>query len=232
MRILASEGAPSGNETEVAQKLLKQGLRRSQLTVKGYLENRDDLATLLSTANLAIIPSRTEGFGLTALEALSAGLPFLVSQNSGFGEALHEIPYGSSWIVDSEDPEQWAKAIKAMREKGRETALKECQELRTHYAEKYSWEEQCNAQVERMLTLVRESDVEPNVVAPSHNRNQTANKKSEKKIEEEQLLASTNGERRQLNISSAEVTVFFSPSHSEVKSVFPENSSELMMEYP
>ncbi|KAL9963893.1 hypothetical protein ACROYT_G027448 [Oculina patagonica] len=137
-------GAPSGNEKQVADRLLKQGLNRSQLTVKGYLENRDDLATLLSTANLAIIPSRTEGFGLTALEALSAGLPFLVSQNSGFGEALQEIPWGSSWIVDSEDPEHWAEAIKGVREKGRVTALKECQELRTRYAEKYSWEKQCN----------------------------------------------------------------------------------------
>ena len=47
--------------------------------MKPYLENREDLAALLSTADLAIIPSRSEGFGLTALEALSAGLPFLVT---------------------------------------------------------------------------------------------------------------------------------------------------------
>ena len=124
-------GAHSGKGEQVAEKLLEQGLSRNQLTVKGYLENRDDLATLLSTANLAVIPSRTEGFGLTALEALSAGLPFLVSQNSGFGEALQEIPFGSSWIIDSEDPKEWAEAIRSVREKGRETALDECQKLRT-----------------------------------------------------------------------------------------------------
>ena len=147
-------GAPSGNQTLVAGKLLEQGISRSRLTVKTYLENRDDLATLLSRANLAIIPSRTEGFGLTALEALSAGLPFLVSQNSGFGEALEEIPSGSSWIVDSEDPKDWAKAIKAVREKGRETAVKECQELRTLYATKYSWNIQCNHLVGMMLALI------------------------------------------------------------------------------
>ena len=144
----------SGNETRVAKKLLKQGLSRSQLTVKGYVENRDHLATLLSTANLAVIPSRTEGFGLAALEALSAGLPFLVSQNSGFGEALQQVPSGSSWIVDSEDPEQWAEAIKGVREKGKETSLKECQKLRMLYAEKYGWEKQCNDLVGIMLTLV------------------------------------------------------------------------------
>ena len=147
-------GAHSGKGEQVAEKLLEQGLSRSQLTVKGYLEHREDLATLLSTANLAVIPSRTEGFGLTALEALSAGLPFLVSQNSGFGEALEEIPSALSWIIDSEDPEEWAQAIKGVREKGRETAFKECQELRTLYAEKYSWEKQCNDLVETMLRLV------------------------------------------------------------------------------
>jgi len=122
--------------------------------VKGYVENRDHLATLLSTANLAVIPSRTEGFGLAALEALSAGLPFLVSQNSGFGEALQQVPSGSSWIVDSEDPEQWAEAIKGVREKGKETSLKECQKLRMLYADKYGWEKQCNDLVGIMLTLV------------------------------------------------------------------------------
>ena len=147
-------GAPRGNEKQLADKLLEKGLIRRQLTMKGFLEDRDDLATLLSTANLAIIPSRTEGFGLTALEALSAGLPFLVSQNSGFGEALREIPFGSSCIVDSEDPKKWAEAIKSVREKGRETALKECQELQTRYAEKYSWEKQCNDLVEMLLAFV------------------------------------------------------------------------------
>ncbi|KAL9963917.1 hypothetical protein ACROYT_G027472 [Oculina patagonica] len=191
-------GAPFGNEQQVADKLLKQGLRRSQLTVKGYLENRDDLATLLTTANLAIIPSRTEGFGLTALEALSAGLPFLVSENSGFGEALQEIPWGSSWTVDSEDPGQWAEAIKGVREKGSETAVKECQELRTRYADKYSWEKQCNDLVEMMCSLVNSSEVEPTaVVAPFQSRSQAADEKSEQNVKEEKLLTGSKGEMGQ-----------------------------------
>ncbi len=147
-------GAPSGNEEQVAKKLLDKGLKEGQLTVQKYLENRDNLATLLFASNLAIMPSRTEGFGLTALEALSAGLPFLVSQKSGFAEALQEVPFGSSWTVNSDDPKQWAKAIKGVREKGSEIARKECQELRTRYAEKYSWEKQCNDLVELMGSLV------------------------------------------------------------------------------
>ena len=122
--------------------------------MKGFLENREYLNTLFCASNLAIVPSRTEGFGLTALEALSVGLPFLVSQNSGFGEAIQEIADGQSFIVDSEDPEHWAEAIKGVRQKGSEAAIKECQELRTRYAETYRWETQCNELVEMMLTLV------------------------------------------------------------------------------
>ena len=75
-------GAPSGNEEQVAERLLEYGWSKKQLIVKSFLENRGDLATLLSTADLAIIPSRSEGFGLTALETLSGGWPFLVTQAS------------------------------------------------------------------------------------------------------------------------------------------------------
>ena len=126
-------GAPSGREKQVAEKLVKQGLLRSQLTVRKYLENRGKLAKLFCEVNLAIIPSRTEGFGLTALEALSACLPFLVSHNSGFGEALANVPNGLSCVVDSEDPQHWAEAIKNGRAKNNETRLNEYQAVRRHY---------------------------------------------------------------------------------------------------
>ena len=147
-------GAREGSETQVAKSLLEQGLSRRQLTVYRYHEDRERLTKLLCASNLAIIPSRTEGFGLTGLEALSAGLPFLVSQNSAFGEAIQEMPFGSSFIVDSEDPECWGEAIKNVRQKGSERAIQECRELRTRYAERYSWEKQCHDLVQLMLGLV------------------------------------------------------------------------------
>ena len=147
-------GAPSGIEEQVAERLLEYGLSKKQLIVKSFLENRGDLATLLSTADLAVIPSRSEGFGLTALEALSAGLPFLVTQASGFGEALQDaLPQSTPWVVDSEEPEKWAEAIKSVREKGREAAIAECQTLREGYGKKYIWESQCRDLVEKMVSL-------------------------------------------------------------------------------
>ena len=99
------------------------------------------------------MPSRTEGFGLAALEALSAGLPVLVSGNSGVGEALKEVPYGSSCVVESEDPKDWANAIRVVGKKKRKLRLREARLLQGEYAEMYSWQNHCNRLAERMLAI-------------------------------------------------------------------------------
>ena len=146
-------GAPAGKEDEVAKKLIQHGIPPSQLTVRRFNESREQLAKLFCEVDLAIMPSRTEGFGLTALEALSAGLPVLVSSNSGLGDALKKVPSGSYCVVDSEDPKEWAKAVKSVREKEREVRLEEVKILREKYAEKFSWQKQGDCLVERMLNL-------------------------------------------------------------------------------
>ncbi|KAL9950418.1 hypothetical protein ACROYT_G042909 [Oculina patagonica] len=109
--------APTGKGGETAEKLLQHGIARNQLIVRSFKESREVLARLFCEVDLAIMTSRTEGFGLTALEALSAGLPVLVSGNSGLGEALKKVLNGSNCVVDSEDPKDWAKAISLVRQK-------------------------------------------------------------------------------------------------------------------
>ncbi|CAH3174280.1 unnamed protein product, partial [Porites evermanni] len=146
-------GAPRGEEEKVRYLLLQQGIDRRQLTVRCFCESREKLARLFCEVDLAIMPSRTEGFGLATLEALSAGLPVLVSGNSGLGEALKKVPYGLSFVVESEDPRDWARAIKAVRHKDRKMRLKEIEKTREAYAGEYSWEEQCDKLVERMSNI-------------------------------------------------------------------------------
>lgn len=144
-------GAPHGKEAEVADKLCQHGIARIQLKVRSYLESREDLATEFCQMDLVIMPSRTEGFGLAALEALSAGLPILVSGNSGFGDALKKVRGGSKCVVNSEDPKDWANAIRNVRNKKRSDRLKETKELRTRYAAIYSWKKQCGDLLKKML---------------------------------------------------------------------------------
>ena len=146
--------AAEGKGDSVAKKLLQRGISRNQLIVRSFDDSRKVLADLFCEVDLAIMPSRTEGFGTTALEALSAGLPVLVSGNSGLGEALKKVPLGSQSVVDSEDPKDWAREIKRIRQKEREVRLSESSFLREKYLKKYSWEEPCKSLVIKMRNLV------------------------------------------------------------------------------
>ena len=146
-------GATSGEEEKVADLLLKHGIDRSQLRVRRFDESREKLARLFCEVDLAIMPSRTEGFGLAALEALSAGLPVLVSANSGLGEALRKVSYGSYAVVDSEDPKDWANGIRVARQKDRKIRLDESKILSETYAKVYNWQDHCNRLVEIMRNI-------------------------------------------------------------------------------
>ena len=147
-------GAPDGKHEEVAERFLKCGIPANRLRVRGYVNSRESLKRLFCEVDLALMPSRTEGFELTGLEALSAGLPVLVSKNSGFGEALNKVPFGSSFVIDSEDPVIWAAAIKKIWDKDRLSQLEEAKVLRTSYEDKYSWAKQCTNLFDKMASLV------------------------------------------------------------------------------
>lgn len=148
--------APKKREGEVREYLKKEfGIPEEQLEIKEFIESREELKGLFRQVDLAIMPSRTEGFGLSALEALSAGLPILVSNNSGLAQALREIEFGDLCIVDSDDAEGWAEKIKAVRKKDRERKrLPEIEKLRSTYEEKYSWQKQCTSLVEKIWDMV------------------------------------------------------------------------------
>ncbi len=109
------------------------------------------MAKLFCEADLLLMPSGTEAFGLAALEALSADLPILVTGNSGLAEALRKVPLGSQCIVDSEA--DWAKKIKDLARKSLEIRQIEAKTLREGYKEKYSWKEQCASLVEKMMNM-------------------------------------------------------------------------------
>ena len=147
-------GAAAGKQDELAAKILQHGVSKNQLSVKEYIKDRNRLKELLLRMDLVIMPSRTEGFGLTALEALSAGLPVLAGHNSGFSKALQKVEFGEHYVVNSDKPEDWSKAIKKVRQKERKKRLDEMQQLRKSYGQKYNWAEQCEILVGEMRRKV------------------------------------------------------------------------------
>ena len=146
-------GAPVGKEQEIAKRLLDSGIPKERLTVRGF-KDREALKREFCEADLVLMPSRTEGFGLTALEAMSAGLPVIVSKNSGFGQALGRVLPESSFVIDSEDPSEWTAAIKGTWNKDRRTRLDETKALCDSYGKKYSWSEQCKNLIDEMVSLL------------------------------------------------------------------------------
>ena len=152
-------GARGEGLDEVKNRLLQYRIQKNNLVVREFLEDREDLKKLFSEVDLVIMPSRTEGFGLTGLEALSAGLPVLVSRNSGFGEALSEIRYGSYFVVDSDDSDNsvrdWANAIEKLRTKEKGMRLGESKELRSSYAETYNSEKQCKELIKKITSVIQ-----------------------------------------------------------------------------
>ena len=137
-------GAPDGKHEEIAKRLTGCGVPA------GFIEDRESLRRLFQEVDLAVMPSRTEGFGLAGLEALSAGLPVLVSHKSGFGEALGIVPFGSSFVVNSEDPTDWTAAITKVWAKDRKSRLDEVETTRDSYDKKYNWAKQ----IEDLLDMI------------------------------------------------------------------------------
>lgn len=74
-----------------------------------WLQNVDDtlLRTLYREALAVVIPSRAEGFGLAALEAMASGTPVL----SSGGGALPEVTGTDALTVAASSAEAWSEAI-------------------------------------------------------------------------------------------------------------------------
>ena len=147
-------GAPDGKHEEIAKRLTECGVPPSRLRVRGFVQDRESLRRLFQEVDLVVMPSRTEGFGLTGLEALSAGLPVLVSRNSGFGKALHSVPFGSTYVVNSEEPADWTSAIKTIWVEDRRSRLEEAETLCESYGKKYNWAKQIKDLIDMMISWV------------------------------------------------------------------------------
>jgi glycogen synthase len=65
----------------------------------GFLRG-NDLSRLYQMADLYVMPSVSEPFGITSLEALANGTPILVSRQSGVGEMISHCLKVDFWDVD------------------------------------------------------------------------------------------------------------------------------------
>ena len=140
-------------DSEKLESRLETHLDKKQFTVERFEKNTENFKTLLCRVQLAILPSREEGFGTSILPALSAAVPVLISGNTGLGMAVKELSSGPKYIIYSDEPEVWAKKIEEVRKKGAGRCSEDAKKLRKEYMAKYCTQEQCHALVKKMREL-------------------------------------------------------------------------------
>ncbi|XP_019616597.1 PREDICTED: malignant fibrous histiocytoma-amplified sequence 1 homolog [Branchiostoma belcheri] len=82
----------SEDDFETSQKILEDALNSPDLnpTLRSY-GTQDDIRDDMMTAHLVLMPSRSEPFGLVGLEAIAAGIPVLISNQTGLAEMITDL---------------------------------------------------------------------------------------------------------------------------------------------
>ena len=152
-------GSSPGEHRKIEQWFLDNTcISRNQLTIRSYCTEQDELKMMFHESDMIALPSRTEGFGLVALEAISAGIPVLVAGESGIAEALHEIDGGRCFIVESDDAEVWARRIKQLSSQSLEERETSAKLLRESYSKTYPWSKECKRFKRMFQDLVENSN--------------------------------------------------------------------------
>ena len=107
--VLVGDGPDLGPATDLAREL---GVV-DRIRLIGVV---DDVAPYLRAADLLLLPSQTEAFGLVALEALAAGVPVIASRVGGLPEVVeHGV---SGYLLPVGDVEGMARqAVRLLRER-------------------------------------------------------------------------------------------------------------------
>jgi len=125
--------------------------------VREYDSSEETIESDLRRAALLLMPSRREGFGLVALEALSKGVPVLVSNTSGFGEVLQstapEVLVRNAVVTTPQEVDaaarNWAEAV-AMQLLDPVASFARASELGRHLAQTHGWDAAVRSLMERL----------------------------------------------------------------------------------
>ena len=147
---------PKDDDNELNEAMRREEISLNQLIIRHC--SAGDTETwfkYLHEVDLLIKPSRTEGFGMSGLRAISANVPVLISGNTGLGMTLRTLKYGPDFVVDSEDPQAWADKIKEFRDMEPTVLRSKVGKLKKEYMMKYKWKEQCEKLVDRFFDMVQ-----------------------------------------------------------------------------
>ena len=116
--ILCGTGAEEGNLRALAQKCSVE----EQVTFAGY---REDIPRILQMCDAFAFPSRREGLGMAALEAMAAGLPILTSTSQGIVD--YSINRVTGYVFEWNDADGLRRGIRRLAEDAQK-----CHEMGAH----------------------------------------------------------------------------------------------------
>ena len=148
----------------IKESMVEKGISPEQLKVRRLFKDdqEEEWRSLLSEVDLLIKPSKSEGFGMAGLRAIAANLPVLISGNCGLAIALKELPSGNKHVVDSQNPEVWARRIQEIKEKDGQICRSEAEQLKNEYSAAYNLEDQVNSLIDAFSEMVK-SDIQHGV---------------------------------------------------------------------
>ena len=124
--------AGNGQLRDDLESLVKE-LKLDNVYFLGH-KNQTQVATLYNLAEVSVVPSRIEPFGLVALEAMACGTPVVATNAGGLPDFVNE-KVGA--LVEMNNPEELASAI--IGELSKNTKLSKGVFANKYTAENYSW---------------------------------------------------------------------------------------------
>jgi glycosyltransferase involved in cell wall biosynthesis len=138
------------------------------IEAKAFDADEEKVKRDMEAADVFLMPSPEEGFGLTSLEALTCGTPVLCSENSGFAEVLRQIQdndkdrckFINNWIVSTTDKEDFGKQLgeriwsMLQTPETIQATYKEAEELQKQWQERYSWPRMVRTLLDKLGVLI------------------------------------------------------------------------------
>jgi glycosyltransferase involved in cell wall biosynthesis len=134
-------GAVAGTGDELQKKVRELCSSPLEVRVKEYSPNEELLREDIRRASIVLMPSRSEGFGLVGLEAISLYCPILISDNSGLAKLIETISPDDAhyWIVKNNNTQELAKNIEFIL-KDRNATNARIKKLAESIKSQLSWE--------------------------------------------------------------------------------------------
>jgi glycosyltransferase involved in cell wall biosynthesis len=148
---LILRGFTSNAANQEAEQIDGYAEAMDHIVCRPFTQNVSEIATDIFSSAVVVMPSIVEGFGLTALEAIAAGVPTIVSSESGLAQVLMDkkisgaaFAIAEKWVVDvkpsdAKAKEEWAAKVKAILDDP-ECAHQEAKQLRDALRPHLNWD--------------------------------------------------------------------------------------------